>query len=98
MSETPDDGQASVDYGPLAPLSPARNVELLKKSCVRLPKLLKLKASSCILLNEIRILHDRAITAISNVMDDEHKRARARKITDAPPTDGPGDGAATTPH
>ncbi len=98
MIKTPDEGQASVDYGPFAPLSPARNMELLENSCVRLPNLLKVGAPSCMLLNEIGILHGRAITAISDAMDAEHKRDRARKNKDAPARDGPGDGAATTPH
>ncbi len=73
--------------GMFVPLTPARNIELLENSCARLPKLLQLKVPSCMLLNEIRILHDRAITAIANVVNSEHKRARERKQKDTPATD-----------
>ena len=63
------------------------DIELLRNSCTRLPKLIELDAPACIILSEFRILSAFAIEAIDDALWKQAARLRKRKLdTESKPT------------
>ncbi len=70
MSQKPDDG------GPETTTTP---IELLKRSCSRLPRFIELNAPACAIANEIRILTGLAMTALCDAIVAEGKAKRNKE-------------------
>ena len=55
------------------------DINLLKKSCSRLPRLIELKSPACIVVGEMQLLNDLAYEALQDLLRQEFRGAQNKR-------------------